>query len=65
VVQKKNRREKEKWKILNSTVKGTRKFEKRRTWEKFVLDLQEDFKGNKLLYAVKRNKMKQKLNHAA
>jgi hypothetical protein len=63
VVQKKNR-DNEKRKRLNSTVKGMRKSEKRRTWEN-LLDIQEDYKGNKLLYAVKRNKMKQKLNHAA
>jgi ribosomal protein S17E len=35
-------------------------FEKR-TWEKFVLDLQEDYKGNKkLLYAVMRSQTKPK-----
>jgi hypothetical protein len=34
------------------------KFEKR-TWEKFMLDLQEDCKGNKkLLYEVMRNNKK-------
>jgi hypothetical protein len=37
------------------------KFEKRRAWEKFVVDLQEYYKGNKkLLYAVMRNKTKPK-----
>jgi hypothetical protein len=37
------------------------KFEKRRTREKFVLDLQEDYKGSKkLLYVVMRNKRKHK-----
>jgi hypothetical protein len=41
------------------------KFEKRKTWVKFVLHLQEDYKGNnKLLYAVIRNKTKPKLNYA-
>jgi hypothetical protein len=31
-------------------------FEKRKTWEKLVLDLQEDYKGNNtLLHAVMRN----------
>jgi hypothetical protein len=29
-------------------------------WEKFVVDLQEDYKGSKLLHAVTRNKMKPK-----
>jgi hypothetical protein len=33
----------------------------KRIWEKFVMDLQEDYKGNKkLLYAVTRNKVKPK-----
>jgi hypothetical protein len=37
------------------------KSEKRRTWERFVVDLQEDYKGNeKLLYAIMMNKMKRK-----
>jgi ferric iron reductase protein FhuF len=33
----------------------------KRTWKKFVVDLKEDYRGNKkLLYAVMRNKMKPK-----
>jgi hypothetical protein len=37
------------------------KFEKGRTWENLVVDLQDDYKGNKkLLYAMIRNKMKTK-----
>jgi hypothetical protein len=40
------------------------KFEKR-TWEKFVFSLQEDYKGNKFLHAVMKNKMKPELNYAA
>jgi hypothetical protein len=36
------------------------KFETRKTWEKFVTDLQEDCKRNKLLCAVMRNKTKSK-----
>jgi hypothetical protein len=36
------------------------KFERKRTWEKFVMDLKEDYKGKKkLLYAV-MNKIKPK-----
>jgi ribosomal protein S17E len=54
-------------KRLNTAVKCTIKFEKRRTWEKWVLDLQEDYKGNKkLLHEVKQNKTQsQKLNYTA
>jgi hypothetical protein len=53
-------KKKEKWKRLATAVKCMIKFEKR-TWEKFVLDKQEDCKGNKnLLYAGMRNKMKPK-----
>jgi hypothetical protein len=37
------------------------KFEQKKTWEKFVLDLEENYKDNKkLLYAVMRNKTKPK-----
>jgi hypothetical protein len=35
-------------------------FEERRTWEEFVVDIQEGYKENKLLYAVMGNKMKPK-----
>jgi hypothetical protein len=51
--------EKKKYKRLNRAVKCMIKFEKR-TWETFVLGLQEDNKGNKLFYSVMRNKMKPK-----
>jgi hypothetical protein len=41
------------------------KSEKRRTSEKSVVDLQEDYKGKKkLLHAVMRNKMKPKTNYS-
>jgi hypothetical protein len=60
VVQRRTEK-KEIWKRLNRAVICMIKFERRRTWEKFVLDLQEDYKGNKkLLYAVMRNKTKPK-----
>jgi hypothetical protein len=37
------------------------KFEQKKPWEKFVLDLEENYKENtKLLYAVIRNKTKPK-----
>jgi hypothetical protein len=37
------------------------KFEQKKTWEKFMLDLEENYKENKkLLYAVMRNKTKPK-----
>jgi hypothetical protein len=42
VVQRQNRGEKDKWKRLNRAVKCMLKFEKRRTWEKFVVDLQKE-----------------------
>jgi hypothetical protein len=59
VVQRKDRGKK--LNRLNRAVKCMIKFGKRRTWEKFLLDLQEGYKGNKkLLYAVMRNKTKPK-----
>jgi hypothetical protein len=61
---KKQQRTKKKRKRLKSAVICIIKFEKRRTWEKFVFNLQEDYKGNKFLHAVMRNNMKPKLNYA-
>jgi hypothetical protein len=48
VIQRKNRKNKEKWKRLNRAVKCIILFEKR-TWENFMVNLQEDYKLNKLL----------------
>jgi hypothetical protein len=54
------RGKKEKWKRLNTATKCIIKSEKRKTWEKSVLDLQEDYKGNKKLLYAMRNKMEPK-----
>jgi ribosomal protein S17E len=51
----------EKWKRLDKVAKSMIKFEQKKTWEKFVLDLEQNYKDNKkLLYAVMRNKRKPK-----
>jgi hypothetical protein len=48
-------------KRLDKAAKLMDKFEQKKTWEKFVLDREENYKDNKqLLYAVMRNKTKPK-----
>jgi IS1 family transposase len=48
VIQRKNRKNKQNWKRLNRAVKCIIQSEER-TWEYFMVNLQEDYKWNKLL----------------